>query len=879
MTLLKSDPSVGNSEFASATAKLPGNSPNAVMDWDSAQPYAFLPLSMVAALMEEPPTPITHLKWSKVPLYHASDYYGGYGDPRLKTAGRFMRARSDRRGEHEISSFEFELLDTDRMMKARKGGVTSRYMENRTVIARTIDDEDARAEATPRTLQIGLIREAQAVPPHKFSVRAEEYLTKYTGSDRDEGQIPKRRFSRDFIPDCPSALLGKPEVFWYGDLTSGASVDSPPKIKLQWVDGGFYNPNVEGTGLAVWHAGWGPNISSAAVPSNLAVAVAAGGNINLGDALNNKINVAVTAVDSLQRESSPIYFNWHETFYPHNGEIVANGQSLVVTWSASAGAIGYRVYFSYYGSSEAFMRVQTLATGVTVTQIPRFGDTPTEENIDPNAELIEFSESWIYAVSALRPDGETVLSAPVYGKSQGYLRPIKIDWFPNPEHLEYYVYRRSVQVKGVNGAEEDSEWDRKWTLPAGSSSFTDDLLDTNVELIEGISIINGMVPLVPCGRQTSLVDGSHWYRFLVACHAVKEIRALFVDRVIVDSAYYGKLVCVPGHAGYTNFFADTGSPQYTDLGGRRYTFVYARGETAEKVYKGEMKASANILGTESSGDGYGKLIQNLADQYEHFMLNYGIGDYQTGYYEVVSPYWPDVDPLLRVIDQDSFRRVKEITKTRMGTDFGYLGAWGCGSDGNFLLLTEVIKRLNESLGGFSYTNARSQFSIGMIDLTVTAYTDQSLYTQVIQNMKETFKPSEPVEEWANYIPYKARYNWGADKWTTEDYDSDLTSIEDYQETKKRDELELWCLQDLPTILNRISSELSITKIKPVFVEFEIGREGVNDDVAEFIGFQHSDMYGADPDAIHLMHLERWEFDGDTSKCRFTGRVRSTAHIL
>lgn len=803
---------------------------------------------------------IQQLNIAKVDLIDPKSYYGGYKAPRLLVAGRFIRALSDRSGEHEISSFSFTMADYDRLMRIKAISDAGRYYYNRTVIARMIPDYQRRLLMPARTIGIGLVREVISQPKLEWEIRCEEYIAQFFGLNRDDRQVPKRLLTRTDFPDLPSDLINKAVPIIYGDLTNRASVTPPPQLALIWnPDGGFYNPNIEKTGLGAPHMGWGTvsPASACGPPASVSVNVTGGGFINPGDSPDDGYNVAVTAVDAAMVESDPNYFNWHEPAYPHQVQIGTFGSKINVAWSPVPGAIGYRVYLGYYYKDESMQRIQTTLTSCSFDRVPRYGETPKEENIATGAELIEFSESWVYVVSALMPDGETYLSQEAYGKSQGYRRPLRLTWSAVPGAISYYVYRRKAQNKGVLGAEETSNWDRRWTIANTQTYFDDDLLDTSVEMVDGAGVINGQVPLIYVGKETSVVDGSHWHRFLVCGHACKELSLPFVDNEAITAVSLKVHLLVPGHPGYTDFFP---GPPYRDINGRRYTIVYGRGETASAAARGEKKATINVKGIETAGNGAGALIEEIHAQYLHFMINFGLGDYQGGPWETKAPLWPDVDPPLEALDRSTFETCRGISHGRMGG--GYRGAGMIGLNGSQETMREVIKRWNLSGDCYSGQNARSQFGIWMINDTVAVVQPRYIFTQTHDIIGGTFKVSPSTEDWENHIPYNYRRHYAREEWLSTASESDPESIRLHNEKKTGDNIELWYIQDGSVARDIMSRRLARTSEPPWYIEFDAVLPALNRELGDFVAVVHNETISEDPTEAQILFIQRLEFDAD-----------------
>lgn len=141
--------------------------------------------------------------WAKIALPDPSTYYGGYKEPRLLTIGPIQRALSDRRGNFETASFDFTISDHDRLIRGKLAGLTSKWLTNKTVIARMISDEDRRALLVPRIVGIGKIRDFQPFSPLQFKFTCEDYLATYMGIGNKDNQIPKRVVTLEDFPAAP----------------------------------------------------------------------------------------------------------------------------------------------------------------------------------------------------------------------------------------------------------------------------------------------------------------------------------------------------------------------------------------------------------------------------------------------------------------------------------------------------------------------------------------------------------------------------------------------------------------------------------------------------------------------------------------------------
>lgn len=163
----------------------------------------------------------TQHTWAKIALPDPASYYGGYKEPRLLSVGAIKRALSDRLGNFETASFDFLVSDHDRLIRGKLAGLTSRWLQNKVVIARMISDVDRRALLIPRTVAIGRIRDFQPVSPFQFKFTCEDYLATFTGVGTKDNQVPRRVVTLADFPNAPD----KDDIG--GDSTTGKTYTTP----------------------------------------------------------------------------------------------------------------------------------------------------------------------------------------------------------------------------------------------------------------------------------------------------------------------------------------------------------------------------------------------------------------------------------------------------------------------------------------------------------------------------------------------------------------------------------------------------------------------------------------------------------------------------
>lgn len=813
---------------------------------------------------------VTQFTWSKIELPDPAGYYGGLKDGRLLTMGRIRRALSDRFGQYVSASFDFTVSDWDRLMRGRLAGPTSKFLENSLVVARMISDANRRLLLTPRTVGIGLVRGWKQTSPLQFVFTCEDYLALYTGLGSQEKQIPKRRITREDFTDCPQDVLGKPVQWVYGRMSDEASTTAPPVLTGVTSEGGYVNEGY-------WAAGFGPLTSLASPVTGVTATTAAGGSLSL-DVYNAEYGVIVTAVDSNGDESDPVPFF---TNYPGIGRgsfdaavphdtVTSGNQTLNVSWTGSAGAVKYRVYlgFYYYGMRfTQFIEVNHPTTSCSFTANPPATQAPTVDNITPGANLVQFGQFWWWAVTAVMADGETGLSAEVLGRSGPYRRPQRIRWEAVTGALEYRVYRR-----GAGGTGNSGTWDRRWTVSAAQTYFDDDLLDTGVEYITGSPAAIGAVPMVPVGTQADSA-GFSWYAFLAAGHACKGIDDLFIDGVAVDSTRYGIDVACPGKTGYSTYFPNTGTCQYFDKNGRRYTLVFLRGPDGTACANGEKTLRANVQGVERTGDSTGDLIVNGFEQYRHFLRNGILGDYQGGAWATTGPTWPNYLPALDVIDDDSFDRAFAISEDRIAG--GYTDtAFVVGSGGELESTRTWIQRFNLSLDCYTGFSRKSQFFVRLIEVNLSALATAHHFQQLLDIYSGTFDVDDKVDWQENRVFYSHSRNYALGTWTTDnDQVENTTSIalsSPDNQAKESKTVEMWLTRNATMALDVAQRRLFRNQAPVRVVKWTTGLVGMNTELGDIVPLTHLEGPGTGGYLRQPIFVTGHELDPDRLRVSLEG---------
>ena len=797
--------------------------------------------------------------YAKVDLPDPASYYGGWKEGRLLTVGGVKRALSDRLGNYEAAQFSFTLTDHDRFVRAKLGGAATKWFMNRFVTMRMISDEGRRNLLVPRIIAIGYLRDYAPVSPLQFVITCEDYLALFVGLGENEKQIPKRTINRIDFPDAPLAQVGKPVPIVYGVVSDETSTSTPPVITGTFSLGSYIQ---DGFRLAAF----GPT-GVLSAPTGVAIAQngAASGAVAI-DVPNGEWGAIVTAVDAGGNESDPSAYYW-DAENGGRGSFSGAGlvatvtpsdatRSLTVTWNAVGGAVKYRVYLGwyYYGARwNQVIEVTAPTVSATFDKAPVWSTEPNTGNISTGAGLVYFQERHQYRVAAVMVDGETALSvATTSAWSRPYRRPVRVEWVGVAGAVEYRVYRFD-QFGNFEG--------RRWTVAGGATYFDDDLLDTNVELLTEIPAATGAVPLIPVGTEVD-AGGARWYRFLVAGHAVKAVDSVFLDGRKVDAGNFGVTWAVPGKTGYSTYFPNTGSPQYRDLNGHRYTLVYVRGPDGDAAASGT-KITANLQGIEDAGDGGGSLIQDGFDQYLHAMRNWILGDYQSGAWPTAGPTWPSAfgAAAVEVLDDLAFADAKAIAQERIAG--GYQGNFILGANGELQTTRAWIQRFNVSLDCYCGFSRKSQYFIRMLDPDLDVLAAARKYTQVLDIYEGSFQVVDQVGNLENVIVYSYWRNYADNRWLKDSLETpDTDSITNSQQTKRSQTLELWLHRSQTSADDVVNRRLLRTKEPPRLVTFRTGLQALNTELGDIVKVTHIEGVGVNGWTDRAIFITRHELDPD-----------------
>lgn len=144
---------------------------------------------------------------SEVDLPDRDVYFHGLKLGLLTEVGEIDRALSDRYGEHNVPSFTHSWFDEDNTWRALAAADTTRDFAGMAEVFRGVTDAGRRAEATPRVLFRGKVREHHWPSDQQLQVICEDPLSAELAVNNDKNQIPKAQVNIDDFTGCAATLV------------------------------------------------------------------------------------------------------------------------------------------------------------------------------------------------------------------------------------------------------------------------------------------------------------------------------------------------------------------------------------------------------------------------------------------------------------------------------------------------------------------------------------------------------------------------------------------------------------------------------------------------------------------------------------------------
>jgi hypothetical protein len=275
--------------------------------------------------------------FAEVDLNDPASYYGGYKRPWVLSWLPVSRGLSDRAGQMEHASFGALLSDVTRFFRGLLAGPKTRYLTNRPLVERIIDDEARRAEKIPRVLAVGYTADYSPRPDLKFELRGSDWLKKKFSRKASAGQAWQPLITLDDFPYAGDEYLTETTA-----TRAVGAVGLPVPIVLgklsdyalearQVPDPDASTPGNPGDPGHTNVLAFDPTISR--------VERSAGHRLNDGlssFALGERVNFIITVLKDGKEGDDPFFGGLNMDPWP--------GCSASVNWNAVPGADGYRVY-------------------------------------------------------------------------------------------------------------------------------------------------------------------------------------------------------------------------------------------------------------------------------------------------------------------------------------------------------------------------------------------------------------------------------------------------------------------------------------------------------------------------------------------------------
>lgn len=677
--------------------------------------------------------------FAEVDLNDPAPYYGGYKFPWVVQWNKVARGMGDRMGQMEHLSFGLTLTDTVRYFRALLAGVTTRFLMNRPLVQRMIDDEDRRAQRTPRLVASGFVSEYSPLPDYQFAISGTDWLkAKYTRSRRAQNAWQPLITPPDF-PDCPQATLNTPAPVPYGSIgLSGAA-------------------NITGLTLTIPATGIDAPTGLSATPSS-------GGFGFPDEPAYYKISAVVGGIEGERADTAA----------------TPTGSNLTISlsWDAYGGEDEFLLYRS---SRPDFLQydIIRLAAATTSFDDQWIGNKTANGSIpligggsllgDNGNPLVQgLRQTITYWVMAKLPDGSYSLPVDVTANiipagPNGLMPRIDPSWTLYPDAHDGILVVRHRVYYGNWGP----QYDYFWNLASGSTSLSDTTYGANIAVgyeslapLGGAAVApsqTGQVRAIYAGTRVITIDAvpTRCGRFVVSRGACKRLGRVDVNKAVsgaddpiagaatferVPAEQFGVVWFHPFEAGWP--FADP----FVTINGNRWMEIYT---TLNPVPETVL---VDVDGYETVGDGTGDLITCPALQALHFTDNFlaaptiPAGNWVT---DSTATRFAAI-PSLTLVDRNSFTAAHTALLARISG--GYEGAGILGSNGDVVGAEDALARFCVS-GDFDVTwNRKSQLGISVEPFEAPA--EPILLTDIINIIDKSFSITDNgATEFFNIIPY------------------------------------------------------------------------------------------------------------------------------
>ncbi len=367
-------------------------------------------------------------------------------------------------------------------------------------------------------------------------------------------------------------------------------------------------------------------------------------------------------------------------------------------------------------------------------------------------------------------------------------------------------------------------------------AVADDVIGTTEPVPYGV-LTGAAVPGIPVGAMIVSADPT-WQGFVIAGCAVKSIDEVYLDGVAVDHARFGVDIMAPGFTGWPG-----GATHYVDVVGagsetgttRRYTLIFVHGDDAAALAAKTKTLSVDLHGVETVGDGSGTALTAVADQYRHFLVNFGIpqssgATYTTGAWLSSATYGDGTAKILVT----SFDTAASLATS---VDSGYTGAFVIRTP---VSLRDICQQFNDCAnvtGGF---NRLGQY---IVIFRESGASSSLTLTETLDIIAGTYGTKDRVDQLVNALSYAYEQSyWGdsQDAYGAVAALSDATSITNYKQTIFGQDVPLPMIRDAATAEKVITRRLARQSQPPRMVRCTTGLYALNIELGDIISVTHRD---------------------------------------
>lgn len=258
---------------------------------------------------------------------------------------------------------------------------------------------------------------------------------------------------------------------------------------------------------------------------------------------------------------------------------------------------------------------------------------------------------------------------------------------------------------------------------------------------------HGALPTLYVGDLT--IGGLTRSAFLVQRYAMKTITSAYVGGVVRSSVGSSTEIEVPFLDDYASVFG----ANYLDINGRRYTIVFATGQTAIDAINGSKPITVNGECIESVGNGSGTTLRSPVAQRKHFVRNFLAQDApRDTVWATTTPEFPHVSGL-SLIDDDSYDAAEAALQDRIGG--GYETAGGIGVGGEYESGLDILAAFNQAGDFDDGINHLGQDMISVEPIEAPDDADVVIVDDIRDIDDGTFSgQSDPSKDFWNVIPFK-----------------------------------------------------------------------------------------------------------------------------